>query len=154
MNTAKETYWKMSSVGVISSAQSHLWQPHLRLENIKNTKKQIKKLNTTEKYWKMSSAGVIPSAQSHLWQPHLRLLQMAVVHSSERDYDGIMKCHGQNGRNSTQNVAIIIIIIITNPKQVYVQQVLVGGILGPGYSSSGYILGYCQRNGYCKLKMW
>ena len=93
----------------------------------------------------MSSAGVIPSAQSHLWQPHLRLLQMAVVHSSERDYDGIMKCHGQNGRNSTQNVTIIIIIIITNPKPVYVQQGLAGGILGPGYSSSGYILGCSQH---------
>ena len=88
----------------------------------------------------MSLGGVIPSAQSHLWQPHLRLLQMAVVHSSERDYDGIMKCHGQNGRNSTQNVTIIIIIIITNPKPVYIQQGLAGRILGPGYSSNGYIL--------------
>ena len=53
----------------------------------------------------MSPAGVTPSVQSHLWQAHLGLLQMAVVHSSERDYDGIMKCHGQNGRNSTQNGA-------------------------------------------------
>ena len=61
----------------------------------------------------MSPAGVTPSVQSHLWQAHLGLLQMAVVHSSERDYDGILKCHGQNGRSSTQNGMIIIIIIIT-----------------------------------------
>ena len=88
----------------------------------------------------MPSAGVIPSAQSHLWQPHLRLLQMAVVHSSERDYDGIMKCHGQNGRNSTQNGMIIIIIIITNPKPAYGRQGLAGGIVEPGYSSNSYIL--------------
>ena len=37
----------MPSAGVIPSAQSHLWQPQLRLKNTKNTKKYKK---TTEKY--------------------------------------------------------------------------------------------------------
>ena len=87
-------------------------------------------------------SGVTPSAQSHLWQARLGLLQMAVVHSSERDYDGIMKCHGQNGRSSTQNVMIIIIIIITNTKPAYGPQGLAGGIVGPRYR---YLLGCSQR---------
>ena len=54
-------------------------------------------------------------------------------------------------RNVSRDILLLPVLescqyfILTRPKSAYGRQSLAGGIVEPGYSSSGYIFGYCQR---------
>ena len=69
------------------------------------------------------------------------------VNNDDADDDGDDDCDG--GDNPSGEFLVIIIINNTRPIPAYGRQDLVGEIMGPGYSSSGYILGFIS---YCNLE--